>query len=158
MLDFYNHKILSGRGDISKVKVLKKSFYLVDESYNSNPLSLRSALKNFDMLGLHRSKKHLILGDMLELGKHSKKLHKEISKDINKTSIDNVNIIGKYVQETFKNLHKSKKGLILKKNSHIINLIKNNINNNDYLMIKGSNSTGLNKIANNLKIGKINAL
>ncbi len=155
---FYNHKILSGRGDISKVKVLKKSFYLVDESYNSNPLSLRSALKNFDMLGLHRSKKHLILGDMLELGKHSKKLHKEISKDINKTSIDNVNIIGKYVKETFKNLHKSKKGLILKKNSHIINLIKNNINNNDYLMIKGSNSTGLNKIANNLKIGKINAL
>ena len=56
------------------------------------------------------------------------------------------------------NLNKNKKGLILKKNSEIIDLIKNNINNNDYLMIKGSNSTGLNKITNNIKTGKIYAL
>ena len=39
-----------------------------------------------------------------------------------------------------------------------MNLIKNNINNNDYLMIKGSKSTGLNTMVNNLKMGKINAL
>ena len=34
-------------------------------------------------------------------------------------------------------------------------MIKNNINNNDYLMIKGSNSTGLNKITNDIKTGKL---
>ena len=135
-----------------------KFFYLVDESYNSNPLSLKSALKNFDMLKANNSKKHLILGDMLELGKHSKKLHLEISKSINKTSINSVNVIGKYMKETYKNLHMSKKGLILKKNSQIIDLIKNSINNNDYLMIKGSNSTGLNNITNSIKMGKISAL
>ncbi len=43
-------------------------------------------------------------------------------------------------------------------NFEIINLIKNNINNNDYLMIKGSNSTGLNKLTSDIKKGKINAL
>ena len=43
-------------------------------------------------------------------------------------------------------------------NSQIIDLIKNNINNNDYLMIKGSNSTGLNKLTSDIKKGKINAL
>jgi len=37
-------------------------------------------------------------------------------------------------------------------------LIKNRLNNNDYLMIKGSNSTGLNSLANQIKRGKINAL
>ena len=37
----------------------------MDESYNSNPLSLKSALKNFDMIKIDNSKKHLILGDML---------------------------------------------------------------------------------------------
>ena len=95
---------------------------------------------------------------MLELGKHSKKLHKAISKSINGTSINNVNVVGKHIKETYKNLNNSKKGLILKKNSQIIDLIKNNINNNDYLMIKGSNSTGLNKITNDIKTGKINAL
>ncbi len=155
---FFNHKIPTGRGDISKIKVFNKYFYLIDESYNSNPLSLSSALKNFDMMKIDGSKKHVLLGDMLELGIHSKKLHKVISQNINKTSIDTVNVIGKYMQDIYKNINNRKKGLILKKNSQIIDLIKNNINNNDYLMIKGSNSTGLNKLTKNLKVGKINAL
>ena len=41
---------------------------------------------------------------------------------------------------------------------NIINLIKNNINNNDYLMIKGSNSTGLHSLASSLKKGNLHAL
>ena len=155
---FYNHKKLEGRGDISKIKIDKKNIFLIDESYNSNPLSLTSAIKNFDTLKVNNSKKHLILGDMLELGRHSKKLHSGISAIINKTSIDYVNVIGKNIAETYKNINKNKKGLILKKKSHIIHLIKNDINNNDYLMIKGSNSTGLHKLTNSLKTGKINVL
>ena len=110
------------------------------------------------MMKINNSKKHLLLGDMLELGSHSRKLHKAISKNINDTSITNVNVIGKYMQGAYKNLNKSKKGLILKKKIQIIDLIKNDINNNDYLMIKGSNSTGLNELTNMLKMGKINAL
>ena len=140
---FYDNKTPSGRGNILKIKIFKKLFYLVDESYNSNPLSLRSALKNFDMIRVNNSKKHIILGDMLELGKHSKKLHVEISKEINNTSINNINVIGKYMKDTYNNLNSVKKGFILKDKLEIIDLIKNNINNNDYLMIKGSNSTGL---------------
>ena len=155
---FYDHKVTIGRGDIAKVKLFKKNFYLVDESYNSNPLSLKSALKNFDMIKINNSKKHLILGDMLELGKYSKKLHTEIGKSINKTSLKNVNVIGKHVQWTFNRLNKNKKGIIIKRKSQIIDLIKNNLNNNDYLMIKGSNSTGLNGLTNQIKKGKINAL
>ena len=155
---FYNHKAVNGRGDLVKVRLFKKNFYLVDESYNSNPLSLKSALKNFDMIKINNAKKHLILGDMLELGKYSKKLHTEIGKSINQTSLKNVNVIGNHVKWIFNNLNKSKRGIIIKKNSEIINLIKNNINNNDYLMIKGSNSTGLNYLTNRIKTGKINAL
>ena len=155
---FYNYKLPKGRGDISKIKINKKKIYLVDESYNSNPMSLKSAIKNFDMIKVNNSKKHLILGDMLELGKYSKKLHSTISRSINKTSINYVNVIGKHITETYKNIDNNKKGIILKKKSQIIDLIKNNINNNDYLMIKGSNSTGLNKLTNALKGGKINAL
>ena len=155
---FYDHKTIVGRGDIMKVKLFKKNLYLVDESYNSNPLSLKSALKNFDMIKVDNSKKHLILGDMLELGKYSKKLHIEIGKSINKTSLKNVNVIGKHVQSTFNRLNKIKKGIIIKKKSQIIDLIKNNLNNNDYLMIKGSNATGLNILTNQIKKGKVNAL
>ena len=155
---FYNNKVINGRGDIVKVKLFKKFFYLVDESYNSNPLSLKSALKNFETIKINNSKKHLVLGDMLELGKYSKKLHTEIGKNINKTSLKNINVIGEHVKWTFNTLNKSKRGIIIKKKSQIINLIKNNLNNNDYLMIKGSNSTGLNSLTNQIKEGKINAL
>jgi len=155
---FYNRKITVGRGDIVKVKLFKKNLYLVDESYNSNPLSLKSALKNFDMIKVDNSKKHLVLGDMTELGKYSKKLHMEIGKSINKTSLKNINVIGEHVKWIFNNLNKSKRGIVIKKKSQIIDLIKNNLNNNDYLMIKGSNSTGLNSLTNQIKTGKINAL
>jgi MurE/MurF fusion protein len=155
---FYDFKTPTGRGDVSKLKINDKNIFFVDESYNSNPLSLNSAIKNFDKIKVKNSKKYLILGDMLELGKHSKKLHLPISKIINQTSINKVSVIGKYILDVYKDIHKSKKGSIIKKTSHIINLIKNDLNNNDYIMIKGSNSTGLNKIANALKSGKINAL
>ena len=155
---FYDCKTLSGRGDIVKIKLFKKFFYLVDESYNSNPLSLKSALKNFDMIKISNSKKHLVLGDMLELGKYSKKLHTEIGKSINKTSLKNVNVIGKHVKWAFNSLNKNKRGIVIKKKSQIIDLIKNSLNNNDYLMIKGSNSTGLNSLTNQIKMGKTNAL
>ena len=49
-------------------------------------------------------------------------------------------------------------GLILKENSQIFDLIQNNLDNNDYLMIKGSNSTGLNRLVSTIKKGNINAL
>ena len=155
---FYNHKIPTGRGDISKIRLFNKSFYLVDHSYNSNPLSLNSALKNFNMIKVANSKKHLVLGDMLELGKYSKKLHMEIGKSINKTSLKNINVIGEHVKWTFSTLNKNKRGIIIKNKFQIIDLIKNCLNNNDYLMIKGSNSTGLNSLTNQIKTGKIHAL
>ena len=155
---FYDHKVTIGRGDIVKVKLFKKDLYLVDESYNSNPLSLKSALKNFDMIKVDNSKKHLVLGDMLELGKYSKKLHMEIGKTINKTSLKNINVIGEHVKWIFNSISKSKRGIVLRNKSQIIDLIKNNLNNNDYLMIKGSNSTGLNSLTNQIKKGQINAL
>jgi MurE/MurF fusion protein len=148
---FLNFKTPKGRGDFSKIKFKNKNLNLVDESYNSNPLSLKSAILNFDKLESKKSKKYLLLGDMLELGKHSKKLHQSISKIINRTKIDKVFVKGDKVLFIFNSISKIKRGRILNNNSQIINLIKNDLNNNDYLMVKASNATGFNKIVNNLK-------
>jgi MurE/MurF fusion protein len=155
---FLDYQIPKGRGDISKIRINKKTIFLIDESYNSNPLSLKSAINNFDMIESKKVKKHMILGDMLELGKHSKKMHSRISGLVNKSSIDYVHVIGLHINKAYKNINKNKKGLIFRKKSQIIDLIKNNINNNDYLMIKGSNSTELHKLAAALKTGMTNAL
>ena len=155
---FYNNKIPEGRGDISKIKFKNKYIFLIDESYNSNPLSLESAIKNFDLINVKSSKKHLVMGDMLELGKHTKKLHIQISKVINLSSIGSVSVFGKAAQETYKKIKNEKRGIILRETSKIFDLIVNNLNNNDYLMIKGSNSTGLNKFVKILKRKKLNVI
>ena len=147
---FRNFQTPEGRGDISKIKINKKNIYLVDESYNSNPLSLKNAIQNFNMIKT-RNKKYMILGDMMELGRHSKIQHRKIAPIINSSGINKINVLGNHMKETFKNIKPVKKGLILRETLQIIDLIKNQLNNNDYLMIKGSNSTGLNKFTKELK-------
>jgi len=148
---FINFKTPQGRGDFSKIKINKKILNLIDESYNSNPLSLKTAILNFDKINSKKSKKYLLLGDMLELGNHSKKLHQSIAPIINKTKIDKVFVKGNKATFIFENLLRHKKGRILYSKSQIINLIKNDLNNNDYLMIKASNATGFNKIVKDIK-------
>ena len=74
---FKNFNIPSGRGDAKIVKKFKKRFKFIDESYNANPLSMVSAIKNMNNYKTKaKSKKIAFLGDMLELGKKSKKFHK----------------------------------------------------------------------------------
>ncbi len=148
---FLNFQTPKGRGDFSNLKINKKNINLIDESYNSNPLSLKSAILNYDKIFSKNKKKYLLLGDMLELGKHSKKLHQSISPLINKSKIDKVFVKGNKVISMFKKLRKSKKGGILYNKSQIFELIKNRLNNNDYLMIKASNATGFNRIVKDLK-------
>ena len=155
---FLDFKTPSGRGDISKIKLKDKQFFLVDETYNSNPLSLKTAIENYDKIDSENSKKFLILGDMLELGKHSIKQHKLISKILNRSKVYQVYVTGKYIKETFKGLKVNKKAKILDNKFDIINLINANLNNNDYLMIKGSNSTGLHKISTSLKQRSLHAI
>ena len=155
---FLKIKTTQGRGDITKLNINKKNIFLVDESYNSNPLSLNSALNNFNQIQVDKNKKHIILGDMLELGKYSKKLHLALSKTINKISINKVNIIGNHIRETFKKIHKNKKGEIFNNDSELNSFVNKNLNEGDYLMVKGSNSTGLFNFTTKLKKRKINAL
>ena len=148
---FLNFKIPDGRGDHSIIKINNKKINLIDQSYNSNPLSLSSAIKNFDKIKSNKSKKYLLLGDMLELGSYSKKLHESIAPLINQTKIDKVFVKGKMASLIYKKISNSKKGKILSNNSQIDDLIKNDIKNNDYLMIKASLATGFNKIVNEIK-------
>ncbi|WP_440909119.1 UDP-N-acetylmuramoyl-L-alanyl-D-glutamate--2,6-diaminopimelate ligase [Candidatus Pelagibacter sp.] len=148
---FLNIKNTEGRGDVTKIKLNNKKINLIDESYNSNPLSLKSSLMNFNSMKVNPSKKNIILGDMLELGKHSKRLHKDMSKVINKISFNKLHVMGKHILETYKRLPESKRGKIIKNDSELTKLMFFDFKNNDFLMVKGSNSTGLFNYLSKLK-------
>ena len=156
---FINFKIPGGRGDINIVKKFNKKFKFIDESYNANPLSMISAIKNMNYYKVGKSNKKLVLlGDMLELGKKSKKLHKSLSEIINKSSIDKVYVFGKYIKETFNYLSTNKKGKIFKNLSEAHTHFGKILHNRDLLMIKGSNATGLNQFSKNIKKGQISVI
>ena len=105
---------------------------------------MKNAILKFSLIKKGKSKKYLILGDMLELGSKSEKYHVELSKVINNSDIDKVFVKGKKTIFTYKHLNKEKRGNILQNNEDIDLSLSNMISNNDYLMIKGSNATGLN--------------
>ena len=115
---------------------------------------MSSAIKNISQhKRKNNSKKLVFLGDMLELGKKSKKFHRKLSVEINKSDIDKVFVYGKHIKETFNCLKKNKKGEIFNNLKDAYYYFRENIHNNDLLMIKGSNATGLNQFSKNIKRG-----
>ncbi len=58
-----------------------KGLRFIDDTYNSNPLSLNSALIALDGMKC-RGRKILIMGDMLELGKQKELLHRQVAGSI----------------------------------------------------------------------------
>ena len=147
---FEGFRIPKSRGSLIKYKKGSKTLTILDESYNSNPLSLKFALQRFDSINIKRKKKFLLIGDMLELGNFSKKLHIEIAKFINNSKVNKTYVYGEHTMHTFNKLKPQIKGRILKNTMDIYDLINKELPNNSLLMVKGSNSTGLNKIIQKL--------
>ncbi len=149
---FINFTIPSGRGDIKVINLFNKKFRFIDESYNANPLSMHSAINNMNHYERkNNTKKIIFLGDMLELGIKSKQFHKKLCNIINKSDIDKVYVYGNYIKTTFKYLSKNKRGKIFNNLKEAYVYLSRIINNNDLLMVKGSNATGLNQFSKNIK-------
>ena len=122
------------------------------EIFNKNaPLSREDAIKK-----LKESK------DLMELDFISKEeyeeLRKKLSPIINKSNINKLFVHGNYIMTTYKNVKKNKRGNVLQYKSDFKDILLPILQNNDYLMIKGSNATGLNIISKNLTKGRINVI
>ncbi len=150
-------EILKGRGKIIKIRNNNFNFNLIDESYNANPLSMKESIMKLSNMKV-KSHKYILLGDMLELGGKTKILHKKLSPIINDSNIDKLFVIGNHIISTYKHVKKSKRGNILQDKSDVKEILFPILQKNDYLMIKGSNATGLQEISKNLSKGRINAI
>ena len=146
--NFSNYfQLVEGRGKLHLVSRYKKKFQLIDESYNANPSSVKNAISNFSKIKRNYEKKFLLLGDMLELGKKSDKYHKNLAYFINHSDIDKLFVYGENAFKTYQKTYKTKQGNILQNLNDFDEIFSDIINKGDYLMIKGSNATGLNKLS-----------
>ena len=143
---FLGFCVPKSRGSIINYKRKSRKIVIIDESYNSNPLSFKFALERFNSINSKKNKKFLLIGNMLELGKYSKKLHIKIAEYVNNSKVNKTYVYGNYTKHTFNKLKPQIRGKILNNNMDIYNLINKDLPNNSFLMVKGSNSTGLNKI------------
>ena len=77
-------------------------------------------------------------------------LHLKIANYINNSKVEQSICLWKTSKHTFNKLKPQIRGKILSNTMDILNLINKELPNNSFLMVKGSNSTGLNKIIKNL--------
>ena len=126
----------------SKIKWIKGSI-LIDDTYNANPDSAR---KSIDLLSNNSNKTYVILGDMLELGKYKKKLHKEIGQYAKKKGIDifiGFGELAKHAVDGFGN-----DGLFFTEELDLKNYLKQNISKKDVILIKGSRGMKMERFIN----------
>ncbi len=91
-----------GRGSRVEVNVGDGTILLIDESYNANPASMRSALAAMATVPRARYGRRIaVLGDMLELGQQSGRLHEDLKEPVDAAEIDLVFACGPGMQRLF---------------------------------------------------------
>ncbi len=115
-----------------------KSIMLIDDTYNSNPASMESAIDLLKNIKSYKVKT-LIIGDMFELGKKASDSHKNLAAIILKNKINNVLMIGKLMSTLDNALKKTKVNRVYFKNRRALNsFIKKNDFSGQVVLVKGS--------------------
>lgn len=141
----------AGRGKRHYLKNKYGNFILIDESYNANPASMKAAL---EVLGSAkpgaRGKRIAVLGDMLELGETSEKLHRELAVIIEDLKIDKVYTVGKLINVLGEEIgNKKHVGHYATWEKAKTALVKN-LRSGDVVMLKASNGLGFAKLVSAL--------
>ncbi len=140
-----------GRGQKILLGNKSKPLILIDESFNANPLSMQVALESFAKIIAAQGSKVLVLGDMLELGERSDKLHANLAKYISLSNANKIFLIGKQMRELVRKIDPKKlKG-------HANNIIEieetiiNSLDLGDIIMVKGSKGVKLASFVKKIK-------
>lgn len=86
---------VEGRGKTYVFGNGREAIKVIDESYNANPTSMKSALKLLGLNPVYGSGRRIaVLGDMLELGESAKTMHNRLASDVRSNKIDRVWLVG----------------------------------------------------------------
>ena len=147
-IDFQNaistFKIPNGRGQTIKYK----NFKLIDDAYNANPASMFLGIERFDFLKT-KGRKILVIGDMLELGKHEIIEHEKLGKFINEKKIDIILTYGNLIKFTYQEIDNIKFEKYHFNNFRsLYDKFHSITKKNDFVYIKSSRSKRLERLYN----------
>jgi UDP-N-acetylmuramoyl-tripeptide--D-alanyl-D-alanine ligase len=128
-----------GRGERREVAVPGGSILVIDESYNANPASMRSALEAMATVPRARFQRRIaVLGDMLELGENSGDLHAGLNDPVDAAEVDLVFASGENMQRLFEALPAARRGAWAPKSEGIAAALGDAVRAGDVVMVKGS--------------------
>jgi UDP-N-acetylmuramoyl-tripeptide--D-alanyl-D-alanine ligase len=142
----------AGRGERTALELAGGTAYLVDESYNANPVAVRAALAT--LAGIEtgpRGRRIAVLGDMLELGAAAPDLHRGLAEAIEAAQIDLVFTAGPLTRHLFEALPVSRRGGVADTAADLIEPLTRILRPGDAVMIKGSNGSRMGRIVEALK-------
>jgi len=128
---------------------LKNGAFLIDDTYNANPLSVREALTALRGLRGERNGT-VILGDMLELGDRAEELHEEIGGILAATGVENIFLKGVFSRITAAGARK--KGIPAERiffpstDEEIIDHLLGSLGKGDWVLVKGSRAMRMEEI------------
>lgn len=98
IFDIDMHDILEGISNFEltkrrmQVEKLENGVIVINDCYNANYDSMKAAIEYLDKM--QAKSKIAVLGDMLELGKYSEELHRQVGKEVAKNGIDMLITVG----------------------------------------------------------------
>ncbi len=121
---------------------------VIDDCYNANPTSVAAALASLGALGGRRV---CILGDMLELGAESEKLHREVGELAAKTGIECVIACGARARAVFEGASGAQETRWYPDRDALIAALPELIRKGDAVLVKASHSMQFEKIVSALE-------
>ncbi len=112
---------------------------LIDESYNASPVAMSAAFKVLALVDPGRGGRRIaILGDMLELGHDSDKLHEDLALPIKAANIDLVYTCGKHMKKLHDCLPANQRGGYRPNSKELSQIVPDVLTPGDVVMVKGS--------------------
>jgi UDP-N-acetylmuramoyl-tripeptide--D-alanyl-D-alanine ligase len=139
----------ASRGRMRIIKGIKKTT-IIDDTYNSSPVALASALYSLkDIKAKNKGRKIAVLGDMMELGKHSVDEHYKAGKLVAEVC-DILITVGirsrKMAEGAMDGLLSEKNIFQFETSSEAGKFLQDLIKGNDIILVKGSQSTRMEKV------------
>lgn len=136
-----------GRGARHELNHGNGTVTLIDESYNANPASMRAALSLLNTARTGEGGRRIaVLGDMLEMGKFSERVHRDLKEPIVEAGVDVVCLAGPEMRHLTDEIGTDLNVIYRETAEELAAWLKQNVRAGDVVMVKSSFGIGFGKI------------
>ncbi|MGK9050538.1 UDP-N-acetylmuramoylalanyl-D-glutamyl-2,6-diaminopimelate--D-alanyl-D-alanine ligase [Neorhizobium petrolearium] len=140
-------KPVKGRGERHLLGIGEGHLTLIDESYNANPASMRAAIALLASATPELTGRRIaVLGDMLEMGEFSARVHEELAGPLLAAGIEHVWLAGPEMAALRDALPDSVQVEYREKTSELADFVVRSVMPGDVVMVKSSLGLGFGKI------------